>query len=287
MGNEQRINKHNASDLAIERHRANVKIPGVKYEKSNSSGYTWERLQIESEEGAKSIGRPMGRYSTLTLPRMDMLYEDEIYDAANEIAAELCNITEALGKDPARLLIVGLGNPRLTPDSVGPKTAGLVNATMHISEYDKRMFGELECSEIAVISPDVMGRSGIDSFDTVSALAHKIEPNLIIAIDSLASRSAERLGTSIQICDTGIRPGSGIGGRNSIIDKEHIGIPVIAIGVPTVINSALLFSDEEDETKKDFLGEGAMYVSPREIDTIVETASRVISHGINQAFGIT
>ena len=118
------------SDLAIERHKADTSIAGIHYEKHESGGFTVERLSVESDEGAESIKKPKGRYSTITLPRMDMLYDDDIDDAANEVAAELCYMIEGLGISPDRLLIVGLGNQELTSDSIGPKAADSIKSTV-------------------------------------------------------------------------------------------------------------------------------------------------------------
>ena len=273
------------SDLACERGRVDTGIQGVELKKECSGGYVWERIRISSEEGARSIGRPIGNYDTLTLPRMDKLDEEEIDDAANEIAKELCLAADRLNIYPERLLVVGLGNAELTPDSVGPKTANAINATMHIKEFDGAMFGDLECSEIAVITPGVMAQSGMEASELIMGICDRIMPDAVLAIDALASKSAKRLGTTIQISDTGIFPGSGIGNSRAPLNKKTLGIPVIAIGVPTVINARLLLADSGIRS---FGHDGIenMFVSPREIDGITAASSKIISHGINQAFGI-
>ena len=274
------------SDLACERRRADVSISGVEFKKEVFDGYAWERIRITTKEGADSIGRPIGTYDTLTLPRMDTMDDDAIDDSANEISKELCSVFDRLEVYPERLLVAGLGNSALTPDSIGPKTACRVNATMHIKRFDKRMFNALECSEIAVISPGVTAESGMEAADMISGISDVIRPDAIIAIDSLASSSPERLGTTIQISDTGIFPGSGIGNRRRPINEHLLGIPVIAIGVPTVIDSRVFLHGDGVTRSKKLENENFMFVSPQQIDGITKSASKIIAAGINQAFGI-
>ena len=269
----------NESDLACERRRADTSLSGVKYQREFTAGGVWERIRITDADGARSIGRPQGNYDTLSLDRMDLLDAESLEDAAEQIARELCRLLDGVAVSPSRLLIVGLGNRELTPDSVGPRTAELVNATMHIREYDERAFSALDCSEIAVVSPGVSADSGLDSALFISGICDLVRPDAIIAIDSLAARSEERLGRTVQLSDTGIFPGSGIGNPRGAINEKTVGAPVIAIGVPTVIDARLFAGDA------DVRGE-AMFVSPKEINGIVKAAAKIISGGINQAFGI-
>ena len=271
------------SDLALERRRADTDASGIDYREVKADIGKWEKISISSELGARSIGRPMGYYDTLTLPRMDTLSPDEIDDAKNEVAKELCQLFDAERIFPERLLVVGLGNARLTPDAVGPESAERTEATMHIRLADDKMFEALDCSEIAVIVPGVAAKSGLDALDVVGGVCDRITPDAVIAIDSIASRSPKRLGTTIQISSTGILPGAGLGNPRRPIDEKTVGAPVIAIGVPTVINSRLLNGSENQES--DRLSD--MFVSPKEINDIVKNAAEIISGGINQAFGIS
>lgn len=279
------------SDLACERRRADPELPGVERRTERKRGMAWERIRITSEEGSESIGRPCGRYDTLTLDRMDKLDEEDRDDAASEISSELCRLFEADGISPERILVVGLGNERLTPDAIGPKTAKNVNATLHIKDFSPSLFEGMECAQIAVSTPGVMAESGMEACETVIGLCDRISPDAIIAIDALAARSAERLGRTIQISDTGIFPGSGIGNSRAPINRETLGIPVIAVGVPTVIDSRVFVREQarllgmELPGKQDAAVE-PMYVSPREIDGITTSAAEIIARGINQAFGI-
>ncbi len=272
------------SDLALERRKIDTKISGIDYRREYSAGGIWERITVRTEEGAESIGRPKGIYDTLTTDRMDRLSPAEIDDACEEIAHELCIVFERENIRPGRILVLGLGNGELTPDSVGPRSAKEIYPTLHISRESYDMFEGLECSEIAVLTPGVESESGMDTSLLVEGVCKMIRPDVVIAIDALASRSPERLGRTVQISTTGIIPGSGIGRHKNAIDEGALGAPVIAIGVPTVISSDYFTTGlKNKEDGKEY----GMLVSPKEIDGIVKAAAQIIGGGINQAFGIS
>lgn len=276
------------TDLACERYRADTDIPGVFYRKETTAGGVWERINITSGDGAKSIGRPMGIYDTLHTQRMDLLDKDFISDAQKEVAKELRYILTRENISSRRLLVVGLGNPSLTHDSIGCRAANLTKPTMHIKAMDESFFSTLECSEIAVITPGVPAMTGLDSIVAVQGLCEKIRPNAVIAIDALVAKDKERLGSTIQISSTGIAAGSGVSAAKIAINEESVGIPVIAIGVPTVISSNALcpnFCSDNHKNAKSSGGTG-MLVCPKEIGEIAECASTIISGGIAIAFGL-
>lgn len=270
------------SDLACERRRADVAMSGIQFRTEGMGAYRWEKLSVMTAEAAETIGRPIGSYNTLNIPELSTLDDADIADAANEISKELCIMLDKLGVIPERLLIVGLGNRDLTPDSVGPLVAERVTATMHVKNFDRRFFTDLDCSEIAVCVPGVTSKTGMEAAETVMAICERIEPDAVIAIDSLASRSTERLGKSIQISNTGIFPGSGIGNGRRPLSEATLGAPVIAIGVPTVINARILIGESENASE----APDDLFVSPKDIDTIASVSARIIAEGINQAFGI-
>lgn len=270
------------TDLALERRRADVYEEGVEYEKELCPPGTWERVRITSEKGARSIGRPRGLYDTLSTSRLDTLDEDMLFDAQEEIAKRLCSLCDDIAVSPARILVVGLGNAKLTADSVGPKVATRVKPTMHIREYDEEFFYELECSEIAVLCPGVSADTGLDSGEIVRAVCDRISPDVILAVDAISTRSRTRLGNTFQISDTGIFPG-GIGNLKAPITRAAMGIPVIGIGVPTVIDSRL-FSSGSRISELEF---EPLFISPREIDEITDNAAAIIGGAINQAFGLS
>ena len=267
------------TDLALERHRADLNIAGVEYKKEKRPSGCWERIKISTKRAAESIGRPMGLYHTFSTERVDTLSGDGIEAAKNEIASEFCRIFDESDIFPGRLLVVGLGSKSLTPDAIGYTTAESVKPTMHIKEWDARAFTRLGCAEIAVITPGVVAESGLDAAVSIKGICDLIRPDAVIAIDALASRSAERLGSTVQICNTGISPGSGIGNPRLSISIETVGVPVIAVGVPTVIDSRVLCCSEKFSSPP-------MFVSPKEINDIVGYSSNIIAAGINRAFGI-
>ena len=278
MSNYERGAKFN-SDLACERGRARI-TEGVIFTKESATIGEWERITVTTSEGERSIGRPRGTYDTLHLPPLSEMDTIDIEDAIEEVSEELVKICREKRISPTRVLVVGLGNKNLTPDSVGPKSADGINPTMHIARKDKDMFDELKCSEIAVVSPGVKNSNGIDTPDLVAGLAERICPTLVIAIDSLAARSPKRLGSTIQFSDTGIHPGSGVGFHDKGIDEDLMGAPVIAIGVPTVIDSKLMVEGDGGGLTTN------MHVCPKEIDITTDVAAKIISGGINQAFGL-
>ena len=271
------------TDLAVERRRADITLRGVEYKSYESEGYIWECVRVFSEEGARSIGKPMGRYYTLNTGRLDLIDESEMWDISEELAKKLCEIFDSLSVIPSRLLVVGLGNRSLTPDSIGPKSADEVKPTLHISRFDDEMFEALECSEIAVYTPDVSAHSGLDSTESVCAICESIMPDALIVIDAITTLSRDRLGSTFQLCDTGISQGSGIGNSRLDLNEDTVGVPVISIGVPTVIDSRAFSKEEVSRQSKK---EDGMLVAPKEIDEITSIASRIIGGAINQAFGI-
>ena len=270
------------TDLACERRRVDLCEEGVIYKKDYAACGLWERIQITSKAGERSIGRPAGFYDTLLLPRMDLCDEETVKDAKAEISGELLSLAEKMRVVPERILVVGLGNAALTPDSIGTEAAKLIKPTSHLRDFDEDMFLKLGCSEISVIRPGVLYETGIDSLSAVRGIADRISPDLIIAIDALAARSAERLGTTVQISSTGITPGGGIGAPKLPINENTAGAPVIAIGVPTVMDSDYFLVDDIRRPE----GRSAMFVAPKEINEIVTVAADIISGGINRAFGL-
>lgn len=281
------------SDLACERRRADTETPGVEFTREEVGALVWERIRITSSEGERSIGRPMGRYYTLHLP--ENAADEEIRESATEeLSAAILGLLEELPYFPSRVLVVGLGNGELTPDAVGVRVADRVHATMHLAAYDRRSFRALDCAEIAVLSPGVAAESGMDAGEVAEAVAEKIHPDAVIAVDALAAREKARLGRTIQLSDTGIFPGSGVGNRRRALSFETLGVPVIAVGVPTVIDARALAADtalslgaDADKVNK-FLSseEGKYFVTPKDIDEIVNNSAQIIANSVNAAVGV-
>lgn len=276
------------TDLAAERRRADVTYRGVEMREEEIGALRWERIRITDPAGAEAIGRPMGRYHTLQLPRMDEAESDVLDHATEELTDELLALCDgALSHFPARLLVVGLGNAALTADAIGSKSAHKVHPTMQLRTIDEGLFRALDCAEIAVMIPGVTAQSGMDAAQTVAAVCRQTHPELVIAIDSLAARATARLGTTVQLSDTGIAPGSGVCNHRHPLRAETLGAPVIAIGVPTVTDARVFFHEEAKRRGLDAEERGGepLFVSPRGIEEIVEVGSELIAAAINRAFG--
>ncbi len=267
------------TDLAAERRRADTTVTGVDYSRVVCRVGHWERIKISTNRGAESIGKPIGQYDTLQTERADLLDADQLDDAQAEVAAGICRIFDISEIFPGRILVCGLGNPYLTPDAIGYAAAREVKPTMHIKEWDSKTFRSLNCAEIAVVTPGVAATSGLDAAVIIRGVCDIIKPDAVIAIDALATRDVSRLGSTVQICNTGISPGSGLGNPRLVIGRETVGVPVIAIGVPTVIDARVLSSDDDYSSTP-------MFVSPKEINEIVSSAAKMIGGGINRALGI-
>ena len=251
------------------------------------------RVRIKDEEGEKALGKPIGKYITLDIKGMKYMEEDELENVSKSISNELTSILdEHIGKQDS-VLIVGLGNEYVTPDSLGPKVASNLEVTRHVIKYCPQYVKE-GTREISAVSPGVLGVTGIETLEIVKGLVENVKPKLLIAIDSLCSKNIERINKSIQISDTGIVPGGGVDNKRMEISRETLGIPVIAIGVPTVLDAATIVNDtlkvldvnilEEDLINKMKLNNFNFIVTPKEIDELIDNMSYVLSEGINLSF---
>ncbi len=270
------------TDLACERRKADFSCGGVEYTKEENICGLWERIKIKNDAGAKAMGRPVGLYDSLHTERLDKVDYEAVMGLTEELAGELCSMVERTGAVGTNVLVIGLGNQGLTPDATGPDSADKVRPTRHIAEIDSGLFSTLGCAKVSVLKPGVASKSGIDSATVVEGITKEIQPDLVIAIDSLMARGRERLGSTIQISNTGICPGSGIGKLKREISERTLGVPVIAIGVPTVIDSRAFGSERQDKKR----GGDGMLVSPKEIGDIIKNAAEIIGGSINLAFGI-
>lgn len=311
------------TDLVVEAREMHLKnkvaeIQGTETETEEFDyGISVTRVTISDEQGAKVLGKPKGKYITLELPEKGQVRQEAYEEACRVCALELCRLLS--GKGCETVLVAGLGNRGITADSVGPKCVDSVLVTRHLLEYmpeeiDNRL------RAVCAVAPGVLGITGIETGEIVKGLVDRIKPSVVIAVDALCSRSMERVNSTIQMSDTGIAPGAGIGNKRMALDEANLGIPVIAIGVPTVIDAATIagdaidmlvedmkkHSDENsplfrmlstiaDEDKYSVIKEvlepahGAFVVTPKEIDMLVGTVSDIIANGINIAIheGIT
>ena len=240
-------------------------ISGVEVIEEEINEVNISTVKILDEKASKALKKPLGSYCTISFPRLDFVCE-----TCDIINATVKALKAVIKSDINQSLVVGLGNTDITPDALGPIVADRVLATRHLTNELKRDLGLDGLKSVSTITPNVLGKTGIESYDLVSATAKKIKPDIIIAVDALACRDPERLCRTIQIADSGICAGAGVNNARKPLNLATLGIPVIAVGVPTVIDANSFFNSDEN-----------MMVTPKEIDLLVEKAADIISRAIN------
>ncbi|MBE6738462.1 MAG: GPR endopeptidase [Ruminococcaceae bacterium] len=276
------------TDLAVEEHESYCEdLKGVDYTSEEVKGLFIERLCIKTSRAGQLLHKDAGRYVTITLPPLtdNMRDTDE---RVQVIAEEIRRLLPVNGT----VLVAGLGNREITPDALGPKSIDRVLATRHISGEIARSTGLDRLRSVATLSAGVTGQTGIETGELVLSVVNKIKPTAVVVVDALASRKLARLGCTLQISDTGISPGAGVGNHRTKLSKETLGVPVIALGVPTVVDALTLLCDlvcSEDEYSQQSLKEQVsprgreMVVTPREVDLLVDRAAKLIALSVNMA----
>lgn len=262
------------TDLAIESaDTGDGRLPdGVFTEVDEKNGLKITTVRIDTEEASERLGRAVGKYVTIE-------GSFDIADAAEVGTA----ISGALGDmlPKGSVMVCGLGNTEVTPDALGPKAASRVLATRHIGPELQKQVGLGDLRPVSVMSPGVLGQTGIESAEIISAVAEDVSPDALIVVDALAARSLSRLGNTIQVSNTGIAPGAGVKNARKELSQKNLGIPVIAIGIPTVVDGATLV---QDLTGADAGGKAHnLMVTPRDVDNIVDRGASLIARGINSA----
>lgn len=312
------------TDLAMEQKERfesdHVEVSGVvleeEYDEEKEIKIT--TVRIETENGAKAMGKPVGTYLTLEAPNMaaaDEGYHREISETLAGFLEKYMKDTEENQEKGYSVLVVGLGNREVTPDALGPYVVDQLNVTRHIvQEYGRYAVGKGGSRIVSAIVPGVMAQTGMESAEIIRGIVNETTPDLIMVIDALAARSTKRLNRTIQISDAGIYPGAGVGNHRSEITKDTMGIPVIAIGVPTVVDAATIVNDTMEnfitalETPETLKGVGVvlqgynsaekyelvkeliaphlngMFVTPKDIDDTVRRISYTISEAMNMLF---
>lgn len=278
------------TDLAVERHEiaGSEDIDGIEINKYDDGGVTVTEIKVTNENGSRALDKPLGSYVTVEVTPFSK--------ASDLFSHQLTVLSEQIKKlipDSGLVLIAGLGNKTITPDALGPRAAELIFATRHIGAELRKSIGMENIRNAAVIIPGVLGKTGVETGEIIESVARKVKPCAVIVIDALASRRLERLGTTVQMATSGVVPGSGVGNARSRIDEQTLGIPVLSVGVPTVVDSATLASDlieqagyaaDGAEFEKLFkpIGERIM-VTPKEIDLMIERAAQLVAMSINCA----
>ena len=273
-----------AQELWQESARNTTRLSGVRAGTRRQAGYLVSRVEILNDQGARTLGKPQGTYLTVDLSSFWQRRADFFERAVRVVGTQLKSLIPAEGP----VLVVGLGNPAMTPDAVGPLTARSVLVTRHLLAAMPKQFAGFR--PVAVQETGVLGTTGVESAEAVRGLTAQTNPALVIAVDALASRRCERVCSTVQLSDSGIVPGSGVGNHRAALNQETLGVPVIAIGVPTVVEAATLAADLLEEAGLGEIDEGAlrrgrpgMMVTPREIDAQVRELAKILGYGINWA----
>ena len=278
------------TDLAVELARQTPQLPnGVSLEEEDFSQYVHtERVIVHNAQGEKALGKPVGTYITLYAPDLRDGEQEVVEDCAKALAQQLKAMMKEGSVTPeSPALIVGLGNRTVTPDSLGPRAVADVLVTRHLfSLLPEKVDRRAGC--VAAIAPGVLGDTGLESGEVITALVKQIKPGCVIAIDALAAMSPQRLTTTVQLSDTGIAPGAGVGNNRPRLDKELLGIPVYAVGVPMVVHARTIVSDIVEQNgirdaQKMIESCEDLFVTPKDIDTLAVYCAKVLSVGLNMA----
>jgi spore protease len=302
------MNNKIRTDLALEMRESfpedDVEIKGVvlteNYDEANNIRVSV--VEIKDDKGAKAMQKPIGSYITIEAPEINRSNEDYYKPASEEIAKQLRSLAGNLKRE--EILVVGLGNREVTPDALGPQVVDNLFITRHlIREYGKEFKEKHHLGNVSAISPGVMAQTGMETLEIIKGIMKETKPKLIIVIDALASRSVSRVNTTVQLTDTGISPGSGVGNNRKALNEESLGTKVIAIGVPTVVDAATIVADTltkymeksgfDENDINQFIYEireqqiENMIVTPKNIDESVKRISYTISEALNSCFAQT
>lgn len=276
------------TDLALERHEMNKDSEGIEIKKEEHGGVRTTRVRVSEGAGERAVGKKAGTY--ITIEAQGLEYSTELYElTCRTLAQQLRTLADI--NDDSVVLVIGLGNDRVTPDALGPDTVKQIMVTHHIKQHMPEYLDE-GIRSVCAAAPGVLGTTGIETSEIVKGIVNSVKPDVVIAVDALASRSLERIGCTIQISDTGIAPGAGVGNRRDGLTKETLGVKVIAVGVPTVTDAGTAALDvlsengaevSDEVQKKVYDGMGALVLTPKNIDLIIEKASKTVANGINMA----
>lgn len=273
-----------ARELWQESAQRTSRLAGVKATKQKQEGYPVTQVDILDQRGEEALGKPVGTYLTIDLTTFWQRKADFFERAVRVVGQALKGLVPPEGP----VLVVGLGNRAMTPDAVGPLTLDSILVTRHLISAMPRQFSGFR--PVSVFRSGVLGTTGVESAEAVRGLAAEVKPALIIAVDALASRRVGRVCATVQLADTGIIPGSGVGNHRSALNQETLGVPVYAVGIPTVVDAATLAADLLEESgltevnpERLRQGQQTLMVTPRDIDQQVRDLSKVVGYGINWA----
>ena len=292
----QKMNEYVNSDLAVEK-KGFWQTDDSCYIEEEGDDFTVCRLNIENSEDSKKYGREKGHYVTVFCDKIWLMDNEAIETMAYTVSHEIEKMLFCVCRKPVseqKVLVVGLGNPDMTSDAIGPFTVRQMMVTRHLGGFYKKIFGDKRVTSVSALAPGVLSQTGIETVEIIKSAVDSVLPDAVIAVDSLAARSCERLGSTVQLFDNGISPGSGVGNTRKAIDKKNVGVPVIALGVPTVVDSSTLVYDAlekagvstvSDELHKVLTEGRGFFVSPKESDVIAKSASGLLAAALDITFG--
>lgn len=269
---------------AIENHKSAAALPHVRQSDRMLEGFAIHEVRILSEDAAHEIGKPQGRYLTLELDALIRREEDAFPRACKALSTLLRELLPRPNDGP--VLIAGLGNRMITPDAIGPQTADHVIATRHLVAQSPAIFADWR--PVSALAPGVLGQTGVETGEVICGVLDRVRPAAVIAVDALAAGRLSRLLRTVQLADTGITPGAGVGNARAALNKETLGVPVIAVGVPTVVDGATLAHEISSQLGQpacealDDLSQPVM-ITTRDIDREVADISRMIGYAVNMA----
>ncbi|MBR2500503.1 MAG: GPR endopeptidase [Clostridia bacterium] len=299
------------TDLALEAHEmlleAANELSGVTMTEEENDEVKISRIEIKTKEAENAMGKPVGNYITIEIPDVSLTLSESNEKISKAISKELSSLLNL--SENSTILVVGLGNRFITPDALGPSVISKLMVTRHLFQYIPEEIDE-GLRPVCAVAPGVLGLTGIETVEIIKGITDKIKPDAIIAIDALAARNVKRIVSTIQLADTGISPGAGVGNNRKGLNQEYLSVPVIAIGMPTVIDAATITSDTIDSLKKNMesplgvigsishMDEDERYatikkslsdellsfiVTPKNIDSLIDKASTIVAGGINLA----
>ncbi len=269
---------------------------GIRLREHQKHDISVSRLDVLTPEGEQILGKPMGTYITLDVGKVWLSDEERFERVARAVADELSQLVRSKVENPVCILVAGLGNRLITSDAIGPLAVEGLTVTRHIQKLDPSLFEKLRSLSIAAIAPGVVGQTGIETAELIRSAVETVSPSVLLCIDALAARSVDRLAVTVQLSDSGIAPGSGIGNQRQAINQEFLGIPVIAIGVPTVVDSSTMVYDmlekagvtDITEALEAELDNGrSFFVTLKDADAASADMARLLARAIQLAFSVS
>ena len=288
--------KFSRTDVALEfESEGSSSIDGLEVTEYNSLSFKVCKINISTKKASELLGKPIGRYVNISVGQIWLDSDERFNNAAKVISNVLTEFMYSLVHKPDSVLVVGLGNRFITSDAVGPLTVKELTVNRHIKDYDPKLFSRLGSITLSALTPGVTGQTGIEAADLIKGAVDTVNPSLVVCIDALAARDVERLGTTVQLSDNGIAPGSGIGNRRRALSYDTLGVPVISVGIPTVVDSSTLvfgmleragITSLTPSLEKELESGKSFFVTLKDADTVIYETSRLLSSALTMAFSV-